>query len=145
MSTVSIKGQLILKAVDFPKKRTDEFDLFAFLVFTVNKSNSFVHSLGEYTARQSAFWFFLTFTQSLNICSRCRTGFSEFLLVPCTNGLSANTSPPHFQQLSFSCQNFAALQTEMPFYQSCFLKFSQLSMRYKLLGGSTIVFCCIVA
>ena len=29
-------------AIDFPKKRTDEFVLFAFLLFTVNKSNSSV-------------------------------------------------------------------------------------------------------
>ena len=39
------------------KKRTDEFDLFAFLLFTANKSNSSVCFLGESTARQSAFDF----------------------------------------------------------------------------------------
>ena len=53
------KGQLILKAdwraIDSPKKRTDEFVLFAFLLFTANKSNSFVHFLGESTAHQPAF------------------------------------------------------------------------------------------
>ena len=37
------------------KKRTDEFDLFAFLLFTANKSNSSVWFLEESTARQSAF------------------------------------------------------------------------------------------
>ena len=53
------KGQLISKAdwraIDSPKKRTDEFVLFAFLLFTANKSNSSVHFLGESTARQSVF------------------------------------------------------------------------------------------
>ena len=48
------KGQLISKAdwrpIDSPKKRTDEFILFAFLLFTTNKSNSSVHFLGESTA-----------------------------------------------------------------------------------------------
>ena len=39
----------------------DEFVLFAFLLFTANKSNSSVRFLGEPTARQSAFWFYLTF------------------------------------------------------------------------------------
>ena len=52
-------GQLISKAIygllTSPKKRTDEFDLFAFLLFTANKSNSSVSFLGESTARQSAF------------------------------------------------------------------------------------------
>ena len=61
------KGQLILKAdwraIDSPKKRTDEFVLFAFLLFTANKSNSSVRFLGESTARQSAFQFYLTFNK----------------------------------------------------------------------------------
>ena len=39
----SPKGQLISKPIydllTSPKKRTDEFDLFAFLLFTANKSN----------------------------------------------------------------------------------------------------------
>ena len=59
------KGQLISKPIydllTSPKKRTDEFDLFAFLLFTANKSNSSVHFFGESTARQSAFWYLLTF------------------------------------------------------------------------------------
>ena len=53
------KGQLISKAdwraIDSPKKQTDKFVLFAFLLFTANKSNSSVRFLGESTARQSAF------------------------------------------------------------------------------------------
>ena len=60
------KGQLISKAdwraIDSPKKRTDEFVLFAFLLFTTNKSNSSVRFFGESTARQSAFRFYLTFS-----------------------------------------------------------------------------------
>ena len=55
------KGQLILKAdwraIDSPKKRTDEFVLFAFLLFTANKSNSYIQFLGESMARQSAIGF----------------------------------------------------------------------------------------
>ena len=47
----SIKGQLISKPIydllTSPKKRTDEFDLFAFLLFTANKSNSSVRFFGE--------------------------------------------------------------------------------------------------
>ena len=54
------KGQLISKPIydllPSPKKRADEFDLFVFLLFTANKSNSFVRFFGESTARQSAFW-----------------------------------------------------------------------------------------
>ena len=61
-----LKGQLISKAgwraIDSPKKQTDEFVLFAFLLFMANKSNSSAHFLGESTARQSAFRFYLTFS-----------------------------------------------------------------------------------
>ena len=53
------KGQLISKAdwrtINSPKKRTDEFVLFAFLLFTANKSNLSIHCLGESTGRQSVF------------------------------------------------------------------------------------------
>ena len=53
------KGQLISKPIydllKTPKKRTDKFDLFAFLLFTANESNSLVRFFGESTARQSAF------------------------------------------------------------------------------------------
>ena len=65
------KGQLILKAdwcaIDSPKKRTDEFVLFVFVLFMVNKSNSSVRFLGESTARQSAIRFYLTFRPSLDL------------------------------------------------------------------------------
>ena len=43
----------------------DEFVLFAFLLFTANKSNLSVRFLGESMARRSAFWFYVTF-----ICNR---------------------------------------------------------------------------
>jgi hypothetical protein len=53
------KGQLISKAdwraVDSPKKRTDEFDLFAVKSKKANKINLPVRFLGESLARQSAF------------------------------------------------------------------------------------------
>ena len=62
------KDQLISKAIygllTSPKKWTDEFVLFAFLLFMANKTNSTVHFLGESIARQSAFRFYLTFKQS---------------------------------------------------------------------------------
>ena len=62
---IIVKGQLILKAdwcaIDSPKNRTDEFVLFAFLLFTANKSYSSVRFLGESMAPQSAFQFYLTF------------------------------------------------------------------------------------
>ena len=55
------KGQLILKAIygllTSPKKRTDEFVLFAFLLFTANKSNLSVRFLGESTAANLLFDF----------------------------------------------------------------------------------------
>ena len=55
-----LKGQLISKAIygplTSPKKQTDEFVLFAFLLFRANKSNSSVRFLVESTTRQSAFW-----------------------------------------------------------------------------------------
>ena len=55
------KGQLISKAnyglLTSPKKRTTEFVLFAFLLFTSNKTNSFVCFLGVSTARKSVFGF----------------------------------------------------------------------------------------
>ena len=54
-----VKGQLISKAIfgllTSAKKQTDEFDLFPFLLFMANKSNSSVRFFGESTARQSAF------------------------------------------------------------------------------------------
>ena len=69
---VITKGQLISKAdwrtIDSPKKRTDEFVLFAFSLFTANKLNSSVRFLGESTARQSAFRFYLTYKKFHNIC-----------------------------------------------------------------------------
>ena len=70
------KCQLISKAdwraIDSPKKRTDEFVMFAFLLFMAKKSNSFVRVFGESTARQSAFRFYLTFKgQLISKCIFC--------------------------------------------------------------------------
>ena len=71
------KGQIKLKedwrVVDSPKKRTNEFVLFAFLLFTAKKSNLFVRFLGESTARQSWFRFYLTFT----VCATLRKCLSR--------------------------------------------------------------------
>ena len=64
---IRTKGQLISIAIygllTSLKKQMDEFVLFAFLLFTANKSNSSVRFLGESMAHQSAFWFYLTFSQ----------------------------------------------------------------------------------
>ena len=61
-----IKGQIKQKAdwraLDSSKKQTNEFDLFAFLLFTANKTNSSVHFMGESTARPNCFRFYLTFS-----------------------------------------------------------------------------------
>ena len=43
------------RALDSPKKLTDEFDLFAVKSKKANKTNSSVRFLGESMARQSAF------------------------------------------------------------------------------------------
>ena len=43
------------RAIDSPKKRTDEFDLFAVKSKKANKTNLSVHFWGESMARQSAF------------------------------------------------------------------------------------------
>ena len=51
VSVSAYKGQLILKAfhglLTSPKKRSYEFDLFAFLLFTANKSNSSIRFFGR--------------------------------------------------------------------------------------------------
>ena len=53
ISSLEAKGQLISKAIygllTSPKKRTDEFVLFAFLLFPANNANMSVHFLGEST------------------------------------------------------------------------------------------------
>ena len=56
------------RAVDSLKKRTNKFVFIAFLLYTANKTNSFVHFLGESTARRNCFRFiwplFFTKTKS---------------------------------------------------------------------------------
>ena len=63
---IRIKGQIKpkadLRAVDSPKKRTNKFVLFAFLLFMAKNPNSFVCFFGESMARPNCFWFYLTFT-----------------------------------------------------------------------------------
>ena len=70
-----IKGQIKTekqdwRAVDSPKKRTNKFVLSAFLLFTANKTNSLVHFLGESTARQTCFWFYLIDSQEFQTFQR---------------------------------------------------------------------------
>ena len=43
------------RAIDSPKKRMDQFDLFAVKSKKANKANSSVRFLGEFMARQSDF------------------------------------------------------------------------------------------
>ena len=52
-----IKPQVDWRTLDSPKKRTNEFVLFAMKSNKANKTNLFVHFLGESTVRQSAFGF----------------------------------------------------------------------------------------
>ena len=49
-----IKPKVDWRAIDSPKKQTNEFAFFAFLLFTAKKPNSFIHFLGEST-RKSAY------------------------------------------------------------------------------------------
>ena len=62
---VGVKGQIKpeedWRAVDSPKKESNEFVLFVFLLFMANKTNSFVRFLGESMARPNCFWFYMTF------------------------------------------------------------------------------------
>ena len=72
----------------------DEFVLFAFLLFMANKSNLSVCFLGESTARQSAFRFYLTFSKVIaeirssksNICLKCESNLErEYMFLVVTN------------------------------------------------------------
>ena len=56
ITKVQIKPKAGWRAVDSPKKRTNEFVFVAFLLFTA-EPNSFVCLLGESTARKSPFGF----------------------------------------------------------------------------------------
>ena len=89
------KGQFISKAIygllTSPKKRTEEF---VWLLFYSNKSNPSVCLLGESTARQSAFRFYLTFSKVIaeirssksNICLKCESNLErEYMFLVVTN------------------------------------------------------------
>ena len=56
-----IKPKVDWHSVDSPKNCTNEFVLFAFLLFTPNKTNLFVCFLRESMTRELCFWFYLTF------------------------------------------------------------------------------------
>ena len=71
------KGQIKLKAncraIDSPKKRTNEFVLFPFLLFMANMTKkicSFLF-LGESTARPNCFWSYLTFSSLIGVFHYC--------------------------------------------------------------------------
>ena len=65
----SVNLESNLRSANFSQKQTHEFVLFAFLLFMANKSNSSVRFLGEFMARQSAFWFYLTFRPKILMIS----------------------------------------------------------------------------
>ena len=50
-----IKPKAYWRAVDSPKKQTNEFVLFAYLLLTEIKTNSFVRFWGESTGRPNCF------------------------------------------------------------------------------------------
>ena len=52
-----IKPKADWRAIDSPKKRTNEFDFFAVKSKKAKNPNLLVHFLGEYMARQSAYSF----------------------------------------------------------------------------------------
>ena len=60
-----LKPKADWRAVDSPEIRTNGFVLYAFLLFTANKTNLFVRFFGESTASQSCFWFYQTFKGQL--------------------------------------------------------------------------------
>ena len=68
-----IKPKTDWRAVDSPKKRTNEFGCFGFLLFAAKKLNLFLWFFGESTAPQSAFGFFwpLICYQTQNLCLSC--------------------------------------------------------------------------
>ena len=61
MVGINFKGQIKPKAdwraIDSPKKRMKEFVLFAFLLFTANKTNSFIRFWENLQCANSAFGF----------------------------------------------------------------------------------------
>ena len=54
----------------FSQKMNKQICLVCFLLFTANKTNSLVHFLGESTARQTCFWFYLIDSQEFQTFQR---------------------------------------------------------------------------
>ena len=69
----------------------DEFVLFAVLLFMANKSNSSVRFLGESTALQSAFWFYLTFK---HVNKAAMIGIKLTRLKSCLDFMEQKTASP---------------------------------------------------
>ena len=68
-----MKPKADLRVIDSPKKQTNEFVLFAFLLFMANMTKkicSFLF-LGESTARPNCFWSYLTFSSLIGVFHYC--------------------------------------------------------------------------
>ena len=89
-----------------PKKLTNEFVLYAFLLFTANKSNSSVHFLVESTARQSAFRFYLTFMSSFYTKLIFWTFFANKITV-CCPVLCYPVVIVHFDIFNLDCKTWS--------------------------------------
>ena len=108
MNVWSLKNAFFLKqdwrVVDSPKKWTNEFVLFAFLLFTANKSNSFVRFFGECTASQSCSWFYLTFISEIIFVKKWYRGHNHIINVSlhcamtdsCSLGSNSSPNPRSF-------------------------------------------------
>ena len=109
----ALKGQVISKAIygllTSPKKQTDEFVLFAFLLFRANKSNTSIRFLGESTARQSAFRFYLTFSHTIQKSqnmNRATCGANSFICGATDYGRLVRKSPSLHGRKSTPLPNF---------------------------------------
>ena len=106
-----LKGQLISKAdqrtIDSPKKRTDEFDLFAVKSKKANKTNSSIRFLGESMARQSAFEINWPLEEKKEYSVELKRTWVPSILVFCANF-------NHFESLDLITEHMACrLQTQM--------------------------------
>ena len=96
-----------------------EFLLFAFLLFTANKTNLFVHFLGESTLGPNCFWFYLTFTELYNsrtISLKTVTININFVYFPLAYSISMSF---------FLCQCL----TQFGYLEIAYLKFKRRGMK----------------
>ena len=71
-SKSQMKPKSLWHTVNSPKKWTNEFVLFAFLLFTANKTNLFLPFLGESTAHPNCFWFFKKWQMFVGLMHYCQ-------------------------------------------------------------------------